>query len=75
MSDFMVVKVERKARKPWITQQMISKMDEQRKWKKLNNEEGRKNYRRLRNKLERSTGKTRKECLESMEFQRIGCLV
>jgi len=37
MSDFLVVKVEREARKPWITQQMINKMDEQRKWKKVNN--------------------------------------
>lgn len=75
MSDFLVVKVERKARKPWITQQMINKVDEQRKWKKVNNEEGKKNYIRLRNKLKRSTYKTRKGCLESMEFQRIGCLV
>jgi hypothetical protein len=71
MSDFLVVKVERKARRPWITWQMINKMDEQRKWKKVNNEEGRKNCRRLRNKLKRSTDKTRKECLESMEYQRI----
>jgi hypothetical protein len=30
MSD-LVGKVERRARKPWITQEMISKMDEQRK--------------------------------------------
>jgi uncharacterized protein YaaW (UPF0174 family) len=75
VSDFLVVKVERKARKLWIAQQMINKMDEQRKWKKVSNEEGKKNYIRLRNKLKRSTDKTRKGCLESMEFQRIGCLV
>jgi hypothetical protein len=46
--------VDRKARKPWITEEMISKMQEQRKWKTVNNEgrkEGRKNYRRLRNEL------------------------
>jgi hypothetical protein len=54
---------------------MINKMDEQRKWKKVNNEEGRKNCRRPRNKLKRSTDKTRKECLESMECQKIGCPV
>jgi hypothetical protein len=47
MSD-LVGKVERRARKPWITKEMISNMDEQRKWKNVNNE-GRKNYRRLRN--------------------------
>jgi hypothetical protein len=32
---------------------MISKMDEQRKWKNVNNKEGRKNYRRLMNELKR----------------------
>ena len=30
----LVGKVEKRARKPWITQEMISKMDERRKWKK-----------------------------------------
>jgi hypothetical protein len=30
---------------------MISKMDERRQWKNVNTEEGRKNYRRLRNEL------------------------
>jgi hypothetical protein len=33
----------------YIDQEMISKMDERRKWKNLNTEKGRKNYRRLRN--------------------------
>jgi hypothetical protein len=49
-----VGKVEKRARKPRITQEMISKMDEQRKWKGINNE-GRKNYRRLNNELRRAT--------------------
>jgi len=38
--------VEKRARKPWITwitQEMISKMGERRKWKNVNNEEGRRN--------------------------------
>jgi hypothetical protein len=39
----LVGKVERRARKPWITQEMISKIGEQRKWKNVNNEEGTKN--------------------------------
>jgi len=30
---------------------MISKMDERRKWKKVNTEEGRKNYMRQKNEL------------------------
>jgi hypothetical protein len=76
MSD-LVGKVERRARKPQITQEMISKMDERRKWKNANNKEGRKNYRRLRNELKRATDNTEKEYLESIcneiiEFQRTG---
>jgi uncharacterized membrane-anchored protein len=76
MSD-LVGKVERRASKPWITQEMISKMDEQRKWKNVNNEEGRKKYRRLTNELKRATENARKEYLDSkcdeiIEFQRTG---
>ena len=37
MSD-LVQEVERRARKPWTTQELISKMDEQRKWKNVHNE-------------------------------------
>jgi len=55
-----------RARKPWITQEMISKMDERRKWKKVNTEEGRKNYRRLRNELKRATDNAKKEYLENI---------
>jgi len=53
LSD-LVGKVEKRARKPWITQEMISKMDERRKWKNVNTEEGGKNYRRLRNELKKT---------------------
>jgi len=50
-------------------------MYERRKWKIVNNEEGRRNYRRLRNELKRATEKAKKEylektCKEIMEFQR-----
>ena len=56
---------------------MISKMDERRKWKNVNNEEGRRNYRRLRNELKIATEKTKKEylentCKEILEFYRTG---
>lgn len=37
-------KMEWRANEPWITQEMVSKMDG-RKWKNVSNEEGRKNYR------------------------------
>ena len=72
----LVGKVEKRARKPWITQEMISKMDERRKWKNVNTEEGRGNYRRVRNELKRATEKAKKEyfenaCTEIMEFHRI----
>jgi hypothetical protein len=39
---------------------MISKMDERRKWKNVNTQKGRKNYRRLRNKLKRATDNAKK---------------
>jgi hypothetical protein len=55
---------------------MINKMSEQRKWRNENNE-GRKNYRSLRNKLKRVTDRAKKvylenTCEEIMEFQRTG---
>jgi hypothetical protein len=76
MSD-CVGKVEKRARKPWITQEMISKMDERRKWKASNNEEGRKIYRKLKNELRRATDKAKLEYIESKcdditELQRTG---
>jgi len=39
----LVGKVEKRARKPWITQEMISKIEERRKWKNVNTTEGKKN--------------------------------
>jgi len=73
-SDF-VGKVEKRARKPCITQEMIIKMGERRKWKNVNNEEGRRNYRRLTNELKRATETAKKEYLENLcneitEFQK-----
>jgi hypothetical protein len=45
---------------------MISKIKKQRKWKNVDNEEG-KNYRRLREELKRAT------CKANIEFQGTGC--
>jgi hypothetical protein len=39
---------------------MICKMDERRKWKNVNTEEGRKNYRMLRNELKTATDNAKK---------------
>jgi hypothetical protein len=59
-------KADRKARKPWIRQEIINKTAVQRKRKNVNNEEGRKHYRSLRNELKRATDKGRKVYLESI---------
>jgi hypothetical protein len=52
-------------------------MDERRKWKKVNIEEGGNNHRRLKKELKRASGKARNIRLESLcgeivEFQRTG---
>jgi len=69
-------KVEKRARKPWITQGMISKMDKRRKWKNVNTEESRGNYMRLNNELKRVTEKVKKSLentfTEIMKFRRTG---
>jgi hypothetical protein len=44
---------------------MISKMDERRKWKNVNTAEGRKNYRRLRNKLKSATDNAKNNILRT----------
>jgi len=43
MGDW-IGKVERKSRKPWITQEMINKVNERRQWKNVNKEKGMKTY-------------------------------
>jgi len=73
----LVGKVEKIARKPWVTQEMVSKIDERRKRKNVNTEEGRRKYRSLRNELKRATEKAKKEylkniCQEIIEFHRTG---
>jgi hypothetical protein len=76
MSDW-VGKVDRKARKPYITEEIINKMDERRKWKNVNNEGGRNTYQKTEEQIERSTDKVTMEyslspCEKIVEFQRIG---
>ncbi|CAF4403007.1 unnamed protein product [Didymodactylos carnosus] len=56
-------------KKPWITDEMIGKMEERRKWKGINTEDGRKMYRKLNNELRRITDKAsedwwKRECNE-----------
>jgi hypothetical protein len=62
----LVGKVGRRTRKSWITQEMISKLDERRKWKNVRNEKikEKKKYRRLNPELEGATRQAKKEYLE-----------
>lgn len=46
-------------KKPWVTDEMLTKMAERRYWKKINSDEARKNYRKLNNELRRETEKAR----------------
>jgi len=46
-------KIDRKARRPWITHEMINKMDERRKLKNVNNTKGRITCRRLNKRIEK----------------------
>jgi hypothetical protein len=50
--------------KPWVTAEMMDKMDERRKWKNVNSEEGRRKYRKLNNQLRRATDKARQKWWE-----------
>src|SRR5215470_10426065 len=65
------------AKKPWVTQEMLKKMEEWRKFKSGNTESGRKMYRRLNNELRRETERAREiwwenECRELEELNRRG---
>jgi hypothetical protein len=61
----LIGKVEKRGRKLWITGEMMGKMDERGKWKNVNYEEGRKNYRRLKKELKRTLTRRRKNTLRT----------
>jgi len=67
----LVGKVEKRTRKQWITQEMISKTEERRKWKIVKIEEGRRIYRKLTKESKRSTEKAKKEYLENIRKEKI----
>ena len=67
----------REAKKPWITQEMLEKMEERRKWKSRNTVHGKKKYRQLNNELRRETQKAKekwwdRECSELEELDARG---
>ena len=49
----------RAAKKPWVTEEMLQKMEERRKWKSVNTENGRERYKQLHKELRRETQKAR----------------
>src|SRR4029077_17104441 len=66
-----------KAKKPWVTELMLQKMGERRKWKSKRTEEGQVKYRQLNNELRRETETARaewweRECKEMEELDRSG---
>lgn len=65
------------ARKPWVTEEMLLKMDERRKWKNINTEFGRSKYKQLNNEIRRVTEKARdswweEQCEELQELDKQG---
>jgi len=69
--------VRRKAKKPWVTEEMLEKMEERRKWKRINSNEGKRMYRKLNNELRRATDQAREkfwedECKELEDLEKRG---
>src|SRR5437870_1124999 len=65
------------AKKSWITQKMLEKMEERRTWKSRNTVYGKKKYRQLNNELRRETQKAKeewwdRECSELVELDARG---
>src|SRR6476469_7624819 len=52
-------------RKLWIMTSIMEKMQERRKWKNKNTEEGKRTYRRLNNELRRETDQARERWWEN----------
>jgi hypothetical protein len=67
----------KEAKKPWVTELMLQKMGERRKWKSKRTEEGQVKYRQLNNELRRETEKARaewweRECEEMEDLDKNG---
>ncbi len=67
----------KKIRKPWVTEEMMNKMEERRKWKNSGTTEGKARYRKLNNELRRITDKAKEDwlteqCKEIEELNRRG---
>ncbi|KAG1714102.1 hypothetical protein GQR58_001748 [Nymphon striatum] len=54
----------KRIRKPWVTANMLNKMDERKKWKNVNNTKGKEMYKKLNNELRRETESAREKWWE-----------
>ena len=69
--------LEKEAKKPWVTDEMLAKMEQRRKYKSVNNDTGKRMYRKLNNELKRATEKARDrwwndECTELERLDKVG---
>ena len=62
--EVLGIRVSQSIRKEWITENMLKKMEEWRKWKNVETEEGKKRYRKLNNELRRETEEARKKWMK-----------
>ena len=55
------------AKKPWVSDEMSSKMDKRIKWKNVITEEVKRKYKQLNNELRRETDKARERKVQNIE--------
>ncbi|KAG8226909.1 hypothetical protein J437_LFUL007823 [Ladona fulva] len=55
---------EKRIKKEWITESMLDKMDKFRKWKYVSSVDGRRQYRKLNNELQRLTNQARENWIQ-----------
>ena len=70
-------KSQKRAKKPWVSVDMLDKMDERRKWKNIRTMEGQERYKQLHKELRRETEQAREKwwtttCNDLMEMDRRG---
>ncbi|XP_049838043.1 srfA-induced gene J protein-like [Schistocerca gregaria] len=62
--EVLGIRVSQCTRKEWITVNMLKKMEDQRKWKNVETEEGKKRYGKLNNVLRRETEEAREKWMK-----------
>ena len=65
------------SKKPWVTSEMLKKMDERKSWKNVKTPEGKRMYKKLNNELRRETDKARdkwitEQCNEIEKLNKMG---